>query len=122
MDNNKNHWIPRNLDDSQVLKLGWGINLKSSDIPILLSSGLLSYFLTNNFRNITFKVIVYILIVGGSYLVSKFKIIEDQDIKESSINSIIYTKNKINYSKRRKEHGVSKKKGLYLTNSKIDNN
>ncbi|MFW6015061.1 MAG: hypothetical protein ACOCRK_01335 [bacterium] len=116
----ENNWIPRNLDDPKIVKVGMGIKLRFIDLPILGGSTFLSYYLTSNMNNLTIKIVLYMLIIGGSYFLSKFPLVEDQQLPETISNSIIYTKHQLEYSQRRKKYDISTGEGKFIKNNKIN--
>lgn len=108
-------WIPRNLDEHDVIKFGMGINLSISDLPFIGSGGLLAYIVSDQISNMTIKVITVVAIIIVSYLVTKIKF-QSQKTPELCMNGSIYTGRKVYYHRKRKELENPKEKFTFIKN------
>lgn len=102
----RNCWIPRNLTEDDVFKLGFGITLKIVDLPFLAAGGAYSYILTAaGAANPLLKVATCATIMSISYLISKFTI-EDKPLPNVCVDGVVYTSHQVKYSKKRRELNV----------------
>ena len=133
----QNNWIPRNLKDDDVVKLGLGIKLSLADIPAMSAGGVFSYFINTNltmimtplnlaqYANPITGTCSTIAIMALSYLFSKLKI-KGQPTPELTKNFAIYSSHQTRYYKMRKQIAkanninlIQKPKKSFKINTKI---
>jgi hypothetical protein len=92
--------IPRNLNQNDSVKIGLGINLEFSNMPLIFGGAILAYLISDHVDDIILKTLTCSTLVGGAYLIGKIKC-HGQDLPELCLNRILYGKRKRYYEQKR---------------------
>ena len=81
-------WIPRNLNNSDHIKL-LGLRFNISDIPFMFVAIVIAYLLTESVVNIFIIIMIFSFCISFAYLVNHIKFY-NQTILELLFNKMLY--------------------------------